>query len=139
MAKANLVITVNLACKRIFANRSCRPEKIGIVMNAPDERSSGPSQPPRVREAPEKPFVIMYHGSIVERNGLDLAIDALRVPPGRYPSRNSGFMAARHPFLERVLQSTGDQGLTDRIKLSGPEKPGTVDDGNRRLRFGNRP
>ena len=33
---ANLVITVNVACKRIFAARSCRPEKIGIVMNSPD-------------------------------------------------------------------------------------------------------
>ena len=33
---ANLVITVNVACKRIFAARSCRPEKIGVVMNSPD-------------------------------------------------------------------------------------------------------
>src|SRR5262249_3972094 len=33
---ANLVITVNVACKRIFAARSCHPEKIGIVMNSPD-------------------------------------------------------------------------------------------------------
>ena len=45
IARANLVITVNVACKRIFAKRSCRPEKIGIVMNAPDERIFG-AQPP---------------------------------------------------------------------------------------------
>ena len=28
-------------------------------------------------ESTAKPFVIMYHGSLVERNGLDLAVEAL--------------------------------------------------------------
>ena len=36
MARADLVITVNLACKRIFSERSCSAEKIGVVMNSPD-------------------------------------------------------------------------------------------------------
>ena len=37
MAYANAVITVNTSCKRIFAERSCPPEKIRVVMNSPDE------------------------------------------------------------------------------------------------------
>src|SRR5262249_8733336 len=36
IACADLVITVNVAFKRLFAMRSCRQEKIGIVMNSPD-------------------------------------------------------------------------------------------------------
>ena len=36
IARADLVITVNVACKRLFAARSCRAEKIGVVMNSPD-------------------------------------------------------------------------------------------------------
>ena len=37
IARADRVITVNAACKRIFGSRSCRPEKIAVVMNSPDE------------------------------------------------------------------------------------------------------
>ncbi len=36
IARADLAITVNLACKRIFSSRSCPPEKIAVVMNSPD-------------------------------------------------------------------------------------------------------
>src|SRR5208283_6039192 len=36
IARADLVITVNIACKRIFGFRSCPSEKIGVVMNSPD-------------------------------------------------------------------------------------------------------
>src|SRR5271157_793796 len=81
IARANLVITVNVACKRIFGSRSCPPGKIGVVMNSPDEEifpfrvtCSYPSP----KQASTKHFVMMYHGSLVERNGLDLAVDALR-------------------------------------------------------------
>src|SRR5512147_2419824 len=36
LAVADQVLTVNLACKRIFGSRSCPAEKIAVVMNAPD-------------------------------------------------------------------------------------------------------
>src|SRR5262249_21545284 len=38
MAFADQVLTVNLACKKIFASRGCEPEKIQVVMNTPDEK-----------------------------------------------------------------------------------------------------
>ncbi len=81
LARANLVLTVNKACERLFSERGCPVEKIGVVMNSPDEkifsyREAKPS--PRARSGdPAKPFVVMYHGSLVERNGLDLAVEAL--------------------------------------------------------------
>ncbi len=79
IARADLVLTVNIACKRIFASRSCDPEKIGVVMNSPDEQIFPfrvPRSSPPESGAPNRRFVIMYHGSLVERNGLDLAVDA---------------------------------------------------------------
>src|SRR5256885_4710819 len=79
-AATDFVITVNLACKRLFAARSCRAEKIGVVMNSPDGESF-PLRAPQSHDSKEQSrdrrFVIMYHGSLVERNGLDLAVDAL--------------------------------------------------------------
>ena len=36
IGRADLAVTVNVACKRIFSSRSCPAEKIAVVMNAPD-------------------------------------------------------------------------------------------------------
>ncbi len=36
IARADSVLTVNLAMKKLISSRSCRPEKIGVVMNSPD-------------------------------------------------------------------------------------------------------
>src|ERR1700751_2438126 len=72
IARADLVIAVNLVCKRIFAARSCPPEKIGVVMNSPDGGIfpyRAARSYPVTANASEKPFVIMYHGAIVDING----------------------------------------------------------------------
>ena len=37
LARADRVFTPNLACRRLLAERGCAPEKIGVVMNSPDE------------------------------------------------------------------------------------------------------
>src|SRR5262249_54419469 len=78
---ADAVITVNEACKRIFSARSCSADKITVIMNSPDERIFRYHEPseqnPGVRDN-SKPFVIMYHGSLVERHGVDLAVSALQ-------------------------------------------------------------
>ena len=34
---ADLVLTVNLACKKIYSSRSCEPRKIRVVINSPDD------------------------------------------------------------------------------------------------------
>ncbi len=34
---ADVVLTVNEACKKIFSTRSCPPEKINVIMNSPEE------------------------------------------------------------------------------------------------------
>jgi glycosyltransferase involved in cell wall biosynthesis len=121
IARANLVITVNVACKRIFANRSCRPEKIGIVMNSPDDKIFG-AQPShaRQREASAKPFVIMYHGSIVKRNGLDLAVDALARIRQAIPFAELRIYGRSTPFLEKVMGEARSNGLADCVSYMGP-------------------
>src|SRR5262249_57865465 len=34
---ADLVLTVNVACKKIYSSRSCHPDKIKVVLNSPDD------------------------------------------------------------------------------------------------------
>ncbi|MGA3322960.1 MAG: glycosyltransferase family 4 protein [Terriglobia bacterium] len=125
MARADLVLTVNVACKRIFASRSCRPEKIGVVMNAPDEeifpfRKAHAHEP--ASDPAAKRFVIMYHGSLVERNGLDLAVDALAKVREAVPVAELRIYGGKTPFLERVMEEARQKGLQDCVHFLGPRR-----------------
>jgi len=124
MARANLVLTVNVACKRLFSSRSCSPEKIGVVMNAPDEQIF-PCRAPKLPSSPgnngTKPFVVMYHGSLVERNGLDLAIDALARVRAAIPHVELRVYGRNTPFLEKVMGVARDKGLGDCVRYMGPK------------------
>jgi len=124
IARANRVITVNTACQRIFARRSRAAEKIGVVMNAPDETIFGFDEPRPVfggRGAPEEPLIIMYHGSIVERNGLDLAVDALALVRSQISAQLRIYGRAT-PFLEKVIQDAHSKGLQDCVQYLGPRR-----------------
>lgn len=74
---ANLVVTPNVAFQNLFISRGCPRQKIHIVMNSPQESIFGknPSRPCDYGNGSE--FVVMYHGAIMERNGLDTALRAV--------------------------------------------------------------
>jgi glycosyltransferase involved in cell wall biosynthesis len=123
IARADLVITVNVACKRIFSRRSCSAEKIGIVMNSPD----GEIFPYRAaRSYPVRnlgqPFVIMYHGSLVERNGLDLAVDALARVHETLPMAELRVYGRSTPYLEQVMDKVRSLGLENNVSYLGAKK-----------------
>jgi glycosyltransferase involved in cell wall biosynthesis len=122
---ADLVLTCNLAFERLFASRSSQPEKIKIVMNSPDERIFGfrPADgDTAAARAPGKPFVIMYHGSLVERNGVDLAVEALARVRHAVPDAELRICGAPTPFLDQILESARTQGLTDAVRFLGPKR-----------------
>jgi glycosyltransferase involved in cell wall biosynthesis len=52
-----------------------------------------------------KKFVILYHGSLVERNGLDLAVAALLAVKPDIPCAELRIIGRRTPFLTQVLNS----------------------------------
>jgi glycosyltransferase involved in cell wall biosynthesis len=122
MGLADFVITVNRACKRMFAERACRPEKIGIVMNSPDGgifRYRAAHSCRAAQKNGAKRFVVMYHGSIVERNGLDLAVSAFSHLKNQIPSAELRIFGRRTPFLDQVLEKAYSLGLRDRISYQG--------------------
>jgi glycosyltransferase involved in cell wall biosynthesis len=110
---ANSVVTVNRACAKLFASRSCRPEKITVVMNSPDEEIFRLRHRRTMADNRDgnKPFVIMYHGSLVERNGLDLAVEAFAKVRAVIPNAELRVYGGRNAFLDRVLDSVRKQGL----------------------------
>lgn len=119
LRRANLVFTVNIACKRMFGARSCSAEKIGIVMNSPDERIF-PLHKPRPRTSTDQPFVVMYHGSLVERNGLDLAVEALARVRETIPTAELRIYGHATPFLERIMELGREKNVN--IRYLGPKR-----------------
>jgi glycosyltransferase involved in cell wall biosynthesis len=123
ISRADLVITVNGACKAIFGSRSCSPEKIGVVMNTPDESifplvTARPSA--SSKDAPRNRFVMMYHGSLVERNGLDLAVEALAKLRVVFPNVELRIFGRETPFLHEVMAAAHTGGLADQVHYLGP-------------------
>jgi Glycosyltransferase len=125
MAFADAVITVNAACKRIFASRSCPDAKITVVMNSPDEEIF-PLRPPQptylTEDTPARPFVVMYHGSLVERNGLDLAIEAFARVRETVPAAELRIYGRSTPFLQRMMREIQERGLQDAAFFLGQKR-----------------
>lgn len=125
IAFSNRVITVNRACEQLFASRSCKPEKVYVIMNAPDEKIFNYVPARQRKEGSAKadsPFVIMYHGTIVERNGLDLAVDALKKVRQAIPAAKLRVYGPRTPFLDKVLQGLPERQLEKAVQYCGPRR-----------------
>lgn len=124
MARAHLVITVNEACKRIFSSRSCSPEKIGVVMNTPDEAlfSLQLARAQASDDASARPFVVMYHGTLVERNGLDLAVEALARVRDLIPTAELRIYGRETPFLKTIMNLARRRQLEESVHFLGPRR-----------------
>lgn len=73
---ASAVLTVEERLKDILAERGIPRDKIHVLMNLPDERIFAP-RPPLAPKPPDAPFVLVYHGTLARRLGLDIAIEAV--------------------------------------------------------------
>lgn len=73
---ASTVLTVEARLVDILAERGVPREKIHVLMNLPDDRifCARPAPPTKLAD---EPFVVVYHGTLARRLGLDLAIRAV--------------------------------------------------------------
>lgn len=120
---ADKVLTVNMACKKLFSARGCPPEKIRVVMNSPDEaifKRRGFSSPLSRPATEDRAFTLMYHGAIVERHGLDLAVEAVRLASSGIPRLQLLIYGRQTAFLDQVLGSLDEQDR-QRIIYLGPQ------------------
>jgi glycosyltransferase involved in cell wall biosynthesis len=122
IAFADRVVTVSVTFQRLFAKRSCTSSKVGVVMNSPDEAifsyREACSWPSR---GANKPFVIMYHGSLVERNGLELAVDALALLHEKVLGAQLTVYGRKTPYLETVMEKVRNLHLENCVQYCGPK------------------
>jgi glycosyltransferase involved in cell wall biosynthesis len=122
IACSDLVLTVNLACKKIYASRSCPPEKINVILNSPED-DLFEFKPPTLHstngKTPLRPFVILYHGSLVPRNGFDLAIDALETAKKSIPEAKLMVCGERTSFFDETMETAWKRGLGESVEYLG--------------------
>lgn len=73
---ASTVLTVEERLKDILSQRGVPRERIHVLMNLPDERIFGPRSRAADAKPADSPFVMVYHGTLARRLGLDIAIRA---------------------------------------------------------------
>ncbi len=117
---ADQVLTVNSHCKQIFSKRSCEPGKVQVVMNTPDERIFHHQEVSVAADRdPARPYVLMFHGSLVERHGVDLAVQAVTELRKTIPNIELRIYGQSTPFLESILESCRRDGLEGAVRYLG--------------------
>jgi glycosyltransferase involved in cell wall biosynthesis len=136
---SDAVLTVNVACKKIYSGRSCLPEKITVVMNTPDE-GVFPLLPPqanlRNNGNPGRPFTLLYHGSLVRRNGFDLAVDALDRVRKTISGAQLLVCGERTSFFDEVMDSARRKGIDTLVDHLGMQNRSQIVEVIRRCDLG---
>ncbi|MDB6033853.1 MAG: glycosyl transferase group 1 [Verrucomicrobiales bacterium] len=121
---ADKVITPNIAFKELFVRRKCPADKIHIVMNSPKTEIFNPELYPAAKPevaGPKKPFKLMYHGLLVDRHGLDTAIEAVDLLRSRIPTIEFHIFGRPTPYMEEMEQLIAKLGLKEIVIYHGPK------------------
>jgi glycosyltransferase involved in cell wall biosynthesis len=114
---AHLVLTPNIAFKEVFVSRGTPPDKIKIVMNSPDEKIFNLRKYRKVDKTTG--FKVMFHGSLLERNGLSLAIDALTQLRHRIQDLKLHIHGDATRHSEEMMQEVDRLGLCPNVEYHG--------------------
>jgi glycosyltransferase involved in cell wall biosynthesis len=114
---ATHVVTVHDAMKDLLLRTGIAPEKISVVMNAPDPRIFAAASGPSTRDPSDR--TILFAGTVAARYGVDLLVRAVarvkdEIPGVRLRIVGDGDAV---PALQR---SARELGISDRVAFDGP-------------------
>ncbi|WP_052888753.1 glycosyltransferase family 4 protein [Thermogemmatispora carboxidivorans] len=112
---ANHVITVGWPFEELLLRRGVPRHKLSVILNSPDPRYFPPSQRTRVPSTEEDgDFILMYHGTMAERHGLDVALHALALALPAAPRLRLDLLGRGEqiPFLHTLAEELG---ISDRV------------------------
>ncbi len=116
LAFADRTFTVTQQLKETYVSRGAKPEKIHVVLNAPDESFLSASFTP-----PEKDtqyFTVICHGAIEERYGLDTLLDAAALVRSDIPNLRVRILG-KGTYVETLLAKREQLGLEDCVEYLG--------------------
>ncbi len=110
---ADLVITVTEQWRRTLIERGADPKITYVIMNVPDEDLYAP-RPPRMTA--NDPLLVVYHGTITHRYGLDVLVNAFAIARRRIPLRL--LLHGRGEQLPEIKRLIRRLELADAVTLS---------------------
>jgi glycosyltransferase involved in cell wall biosynthesis len=115
------VITPNVAFRELFISRGCPDDKIYIVMNSPMEKVFYKDRPDLKVSGQKQAgqFVMMFHGGIYERHGLNTALEALASLRGTVPNIIFNVFGAGD-YKTQFLKLVDEYDLNSMVKFYGP-------------------
>ncbi len=119
IAFADKVLTPNISFKELFASRSGAADKMEIIMNSPRPTifdADKYESPPR---SAGRNFTVMYHGLLVERHGLDLAIEALSRLNGEAPGLKLEIYGDRTEYVDRIVRQVEELKIGGSVHFHG--------------------
>lgn len=113
---ASAVLTVEERLKDILSDRGIPRAKIEVLMNLPDERIFSGRKTVN-RQPEDAPFVMVYHGTLARRLGLDIAIEALSRVRADIPRSELRIIGAGEE-RGRLIELRDHLGLQDMVTFS---------------------
>jgi glycosyltransferase involved in cell wall biosynthesis len=114
-AAADRVITVTEVFKQRLVSRGIDERKILVLHNCPDP---GIFKPRRACAGKRKEFVVMHHGTLLYRYGVDVLVDAFRLASTRVKNARLQIYG-RGDWLPRLREMVSEYSLGDRVTLFG--------------------
>jgi glycosyltransferase involved in cell wall biosynthesis len=117
---ANHVITVGWPFEQLLLARGVPPGKITTVLNSADPRLFPASRrPPLHLKEPDsdRPFTVIYHGTLARRTGLDVAIRALALARVDAPHMRL-LIHGRGEFVPYLQELAASLGVSDSVGFS---------------------
>jgi glycosyltransferase involved in cell wall biosynthesis len=119
---ADHIITAGRPFEERLLLRGVPPEKLTIILNSADPKLFPPSRQVHPRPASsseEEPFILMYHGTLSERNGLDIALRAFAQAYRDAPHLRLDIQG-RGEHLPVLQQLAIELGVSDRVRFTDP-------------------
>jgi glycosyltransferase involved in cell wall biosynthesis len=113
---ASVVLTVEERLRDILSSRGVPRDKIHVLMNLPDDRIFAPREA-ALEKTSGFPFVLVYHGTLAHRLGLDVALHAVARIATEIPQLEFRIIGDGEE-RERLLQLRDKLGLRQRVLLS---------------------
>ncbi|HEY3390866.1 MAG TPA: glycosyltransferase family 4 protein, partial [Prolixibacteraceae bacterium] len=113
------LITVTEACKEILIERGTHSEKITLLLNTPDQNIFT-SFSQREFNPISSGVRIIYHGTVSERFGLHIAIEALKIINDKIPGSHLTIFGKYEPrYLEYLNKLIDKLNLRENVHLEG--------------------
>jgi glycosyltransferase involved in cell wall biosynthesis len=114
-------LTCTSQMREAFIGRGSPPDKVGVVLNGADEKIYNPSAFPVKQREPER-FVLISHGTVEERYGLDTIIRAMGLLREDIPGLHL-LVYGEGSYLDELRRLANELGLEDRVYFSGSLVP----------------